>query len=206
MIVPFNVEVVCADGPGGSIAGVVIHRLSLQVKQLVVKERNLLFIDHLGPVSWLLMSASHQVRLRCTRAELAALESSGVSDLSRETAWMYRYACWDYGMWTYLPATLFDRPTRSRLASSDLILSDRTHLKAMDGNVGHVHELDIDPDTDRIVQVTLREGRLWHQKHVTIPVAAIVGVTEEAITVALDRHSIEALPADKPAAHLHLFL
>ncbi len=206
MIVPFNVEVVCADGPGGSIAGVVIHRLSLQVKQLVVKEKNLPYIDHLIPASWLLMSASHQMRLRCTCAELAALESSGMSDFSRETAWMYRYMCWEYGMWTYLPAASFDLPARSRLASSDVMLSDRTRLKAMDGKVGHVHELDIDPDTDRIVQVIVREGRLWHQKHVTIPVSAIVGLTEEAISVSLDRHSIEALPADKPAPPFHLFV
>ncbi len=206
MIIPFNAAVVCADGYGGSITGVVVQRPGLQAKQLVVRENGLLFIDHLVPLSWLLNSSPHHIELRCTRSELAALESSGESDLSVEAALLYRYSACQYGVWPCPPVAFPNQQTRSRLATGDLMLSERTRLKAIDGDVGPVRELAVDPYTYRIVQMIFQKGHFWHQQHVTIPVSAIVGVTEEAITVSLKRHGIDALPADRAAPFVSFHL
>jgi hypothetical protein len=41
----------------------------------------------------------------------------------------------------------------------------------------------------------LREGHLWGQKDVTIPVSQIERIEEDAVHLKLDKRSIEALPA-----------
>ncbi len=205
MIIPFNAPVVCADGSGGSITGVVVQRPGLQVKQLVVRENGFLFIDYLVPLSWVRRSSSHQIELRCTRGELAALESSEEPDLSLGAAALYRYATWEYGVWLCPPVAFLNQPSRSHLATGDLMFSERTRLKAIDGDVGHARELAVDPDTYRIVHVSFQKGHFWNQKRVTIPASAIISVTEETITVSLKRHTIDMLPAAglAPSAALH---
>ena len=207
MISPFNAAVVCADGSGGSITSVVVRQLGLQVKKLVVRENGFPFIDHLVPLSWLLNSSSRQVELRCTCDELSALESSGESEVSLDAAPWCRYATWEYGVWPCPPVAFLNQQTRSHLDAGDVMLSERTRLKAIDGDVGPVCEIVVDPNTYRIVQIIVQEGHFWHQKHVTIPTSAIVGVTEETITVSLKRHSIDALPVDgsAPFSPLHLY-
>jgi len=193
VIIPLNAEVTCVDGPGGSIVGVIVHRPSLQVQQLVVKEKGFLFIDHLVPVSWLLNSSSRQIELRCTGDELSALEPSGELDGSLAAAMQYRYATWEYGVWPYPPTAFLNQRTRTHMAANELMLSGRTQLKALDGDVGHACELAVDPETYRIMLVTFLGGHFWHLKHVTIPAVAIADVTEERITVSLKRHSLAAL-------------
>ncbi len=204
MIIPFNAPVVCADGSGGSITSVVVRQLGLQVKELVVRENGFPFIDHLVPLSWLLNSSSHRIELRCTRDELAALEPSDESAASLNAVPLYRYPLWEYGVWPCPPVAFLNQETRSRLAAGDVILSEQTRLKAIDGAVGHACGLAVDPNTYRIVQVIFQEGHFWHQQHVTIPTSAIVGVTEETITVLLKRHSIDALSVDRSASFLPL--
>lgn len=204
MIIPFNAAVICADGSGGSITSVVIQQLGLQARQLVVRENGFPFIDHVVPLSRLLNSSSHRIELRCTRDELAALEPSDEAAVSLDTASLYRYPI--YGVWPCPPVAFLNQETRSHLAAGDVMVSERTRLKAIDGDVGPVCELAVDPNTYRIVQVIVQEGHFWHQKHVTIPASAIVGVTEETITVSLKRHSIDALPVDGSAPFLPLHL
>lgn len=200
MNIPLKAEVTCADGPAGSIVGAIVYRAGLQVQQLVVKERGFAFIERLVPVSWLLNSSSRQIKLRCTGDELTALERSGETDGSLAAAAPYRYATWEYGGWPYPPAVFLNQQVRSRLAAGELLLSERTRLKALDGDVGYARELAVEPDTYRITQVTFQIGHFWHQRRVTIPAAAIVDVTEETITVSLKRRSLAALSVDRPVA------
>ena len=201
MIIPFNAAVVCADGAGGSITSVVIRRLGLQVKELVVREKGFSFIDRLVPVGWLLNSASHPLMLRCTRKELAALEPTDESEISLDAALWYRSVAWEYGVWPYPPVEVLNQQTRSRLGAGNLVLSGSTRLRAIDGDIGHACELNVDPYTYRILQVMFQEGHFWHQKRVTIPASTIIDVTEETIAVSLKRRSIAALSVRRPATY-----
>ncbi len=199
MIIPFNAAVVCVDGAGGSITSVVIRRLGLQVKELVVREKRFPFTDHLVPLGWLLNTSSHQLMLRCTRDELAALEPTGEAEGSLVAVQWYRSASWEYGVWPFPPAVILNQQSRSPLAAGDLILSESTQLKAFDGHIGHACGLNVDPSTCCITQVIFQDGHFWHQKRMTIPASAIIDVTEETIAVSLNRHSIDALSVHRPA-------
>jgi hypothetical protein len=58
-----------------------------------------------------------------------------------------------------------------------------------------VDEFLVDPTTRHITHLVLREGHLWGQKDVTIPLSAIERAGEDTVYLRLDRHAIKSLPA-----------
>lgn len=51
------------------------------------------------------------------------------------------------------------------------------------------------PTTHGISHLILREGHLWGQKDVIIPVDVISKITDEAVYLTMDKEAIERLPA-----------
>jgi sporulation protein YlmC with PRC-barrel domain len=74
-------------------------------------------------------------------------------------------------------------------------LSRGARVEATDGRVGRVDEFLIDPENDHITHIVLREGHLWGQRDVSIPVSEIERVEEDAVYLKLSKRKIEALPA-----------
>jgi sporulation protein YlmC with PRC-barrel domain len=68
-------------------------------------------------------------------------------------------------------------------------------VEATDGHAGRVDEFLVDPANGHITHLVLREGHLWGQKDVTIPVAQIDRIEDGAVYLKLDKESIGALPA-----------
>jgi sporulation protein YlmC with PRC-barrel domain len=60
--------------------------------------------------------------------------------------------------------------------------------------VGKVDEFLVDLSDGHITHLVLREGHLWGQKDVTIPVSEIQRIEEDTVYLKLDKHSIEKLP------------
>jgi uncharacterized protein YifN (PemK superfamily) len=60
--------------------------------------------------------------------------------------------------------------------------------------VGHVDEFVVNPESDRITHFVMREGHLWGQKDVIIPMSAIRETREDTIFLKLDKRQIESLP------------
>jgi len=58
-----------------------------------------------------------------------------------------------------------------------------------------VDEFLINPINDTISHLVLREGHLWGQKNITIPLSQIDRIDENTVWLKLDKQSIEALPA-----------
>ncbi len=67
-------------------------------------------------------------------------------------------------------------------------------MEASDGHVGRVDEFLIDPDTDNITHLVLREGHLWGKKDVTIPVSQIDHYKENIVYLKLNKQAIDDLP------------
>ena len=56
-------------------------------------------------------------------------------------------------------------------------------------------EFLIDPESDTITHLVLREGHLWGQKDVSIPVSQIDHYKDYTVYLKLDKHAMETLPA-----------
>lgn len=69
-----------------------------------------------------------------------------------------------------------------------------TFLEQDNGRIGRVDEFLVEPTSGHITHLVLRQGHLWGQKDVTIPVAQIEKFDDDAVHLKLDKRSIEALP------------
>jgi hypothetical protein len=58
-----------------------------------------------------------------------------------------------------------------------------------------VDEFVVDPDTGYITHLALREGHVWGDRAVYIPVADIDEISERAVHVKLDKDTIGSLPS-----------
>jgi sporulation protein YlmC with PRC-barrel domain len=68
-------------------------------------------------------------------------------------------------------------------------------VQARDGHVGRVDEFLVDPTNGHITHLIMREGHLWGQKNVTIPVSEIDHIDEDTVHLKMDKREIELLPA-----------
>jgi sporulation protein YlmC with PRC-barrel domain len=77
----------------------------------------------------------------------------------------------------------------------ELAVRRGAHVEAADGHVGQVDEFLVDPRDEHITHLIMREGHLWGQKDVSIPVSAIDHIEEDTVHLELSKREIEALPA-----------
>ena len=68
-------------------------------------------------------------------------------------------------------------------------------VEATDGKVGQVDELLLDPETEQITHLVLREGHLWGQKEVVVPLSVVDKVVQDSVYLTLDRETISAMLA-----------
>jgi sporulation protein YlmC with PRC-barrel domain len=67
------------------------------------------------------------------------------------------------------------------------------HVHALDGEIGEVQGLLVDPEDHQVTHVLLKEGHFWGRKKVAIPVSAVTGA-EEGIRLNLTKKQVEELP------------
>jgi hypothetical protein len=76
----------------------------------------------------------------------------------------------------------------------ELAVQRGTRVEATDGYVGHVDEFMVNPENGHITHLVLREGHLWGQKDVIIPISAVGDDRRDTVFLKLDKHQIESLP------------
>jgi sporulation protein YlmC with PRC-barrel domain len=68
-------------------------------------------------------------------------------------------------------------------------------VEATDGRVGRVDEFVVDPDTGYITHLCLREGRLWGDKGVCVPVADIDRIQEKVVHLKVNKETLASMPS-----------
>jgi hypothetical protein len=68
------------------------------------------------------------------------------------------------------------------------------HVHAVDGPIGKVRGLVVDPCDQHVTHVLLHEGHLWSAKDVAIPIGAVGRIDAEGVHVSLAKHAIADLP------------
>jgi sporulation protein YlmC with PRC-barrel domain len=196
MDIPINVEVLCAGKECGRSTSLVINPVNERITHLVVAEKTFPNIEHLVPVDKILASSPNSIQLRCSQTDLTAMDTFEETDfiesgqLESSLPYSAPYEVWPYAMYEAMPMPL----EHERIPSGEVAIRRGTPVKATDGNVGKVDEFLVDPEDDVITHLVLREGHLWGQKDVTIPVSEIEKIADEAVYLKLDKKAIETLP------------
>ena len=103
------------------------------------------------------------------------------------------------GMVHYLPYVTCEKTIRvavehEDIPSGELAMRRGTRVEAKDGYVGHVDEFVINPKTGHITDLVLRQGHLWGDKDILIPVSKMLESKGDTVRLKLDKKQIEALP------------
>ena len=83
------------------------------------------------------------------------------------------------------------------IPAGELAVERGTRVEATDGHIGQVDEFLVNSVTDRITHLGLREGHLWGEREVTIPVSQIDRIEEGVVYLKLDERSAEALHGEQ---------
>lgn len=206
MDIPLNVSVVCQDGQAvGRSTYVILDPLSKVVTHVVVQTKGLAGDEYLVPLDRIIETAPDRILLRCEREDLSDLqpfkkvEFVGPGSEADVAAWDWAaYQPDEMMMWPYVApgeGALGTYVPVEQVPPEEMALRRGTRVQAADGAVGRVDEFLINPETGQISHLVLRQGHLWGQRDVTIPLSAIDRIEEDTVYLSLDKKSIERLPS-----------
>jgi sporulation protein YlmC with PRC-barrel domain len=202
MEIPLNAQVVCTDGVFGRSEYILINPVHDQVTHLVVKEEASPNMEYVVPVNEVTKTVADTIQLRCSKAELMKMnpfiKTSVIAEKVPDRNFGNMNGIYRIGSY-YLPfvtaeITEYETIDKKQIPTGELAIHRGTHVEAMDGYVGNVDEFVINPKTDRITHLVMREGHLWGKKDVIIPLSAMDRTHEDTVFLKLDKHQIEALP------------
>ena len=193
---PLDADVHCSDGRCGRSTYVILNPATEEVTHLVVQEKRPSRIERLVPAQLVANTAAEVVLLNCTLEEFANLEPFN------QTEFVYTdlpHHARDPSLtllWPYVVPTkrVVDQRIRA-IPPGDLAVRRGAQVRATDGRVGTVDEFVVDPDSGHITHLGMREGHVWGDRYVCIPVAEIDHIEERVVHLKIDRNAIAALPS-----------
>ena len=195
MDISIDADVQCTDGPGGRSTCVVLNPVTQRVTHIVVKEDGFPRLERLVPVEMVAETSPDQIHLTCSQQELHRLEAFIETEFLPGESSYAAYGLGEYRLWPYvLPEDTIFPVEHERVPPGELAVRRGTHVRATDGEVGRVDEFLTDRDTGHIAHLVLREGHLWGQKDVLIPVSEIGQIDEDHVYLTLRKEEVANLP------------
>jgi sporulation protein YlmC with PRC-barrel domain len=183
-------EASCADGPGGKVIRMIVEPATETVTHLVIEPRHRLGAGRLVPLD-LVDATADGIRLRCTVEEFGRLAAAEETELVDGLTDGMALGALGAPMGTPAPLQAVVRDVVP-LGEEDIERGEAVH--ALDGEIGRVEGLRVDPGDHRVTHVLLAEGHLWGRKDVAIPASAVTKV-ENGIWLNLTKKQVEDLPA-----------
>lgn len=205
MDIPLNAEVYCADGLYGRSVCLIVNPISKKATHFVVQKKGFLHLEYMVPLDLISESSPEKIHLRCKAEELARLDSfeqmefikvndpadlvmpPHAAELGAKSIYLWPYVESEngtMGMYGEVEQVPYDEVGIRRGAQ----------VKAKDGRIGQVDELVVDPTSSKITHLVLREGHLWGQREVTIPISEIDRLEEDRVYLKLTKNQVETLP------------
>jgi hypothetical protein len=206
MEIPLQAQVECTDGVCGRSVYVLINPVLDQVTHLVVRGDSSPNTEYIVPVDVVSETIADTIQLRCSKAELKKMDPFVQTEFIEEKV-PYRnfgYGGGMYGMGSfyYMPYVTPDMTVQvpvehQQIPPGEFAVRRGTRVEATDGYVGRVDEFVVNPENGHITHLVMREGHLWGQKDVIIPLSAMGDPRkdrEDTVFLKLDKHQIESLP------------
>ena len=203
MEIPLQAKVECTDGVFGTSAYVLINPVTDKVTHLVVKEEASPNTEHIVPVDFVKETIDDTIQLSCSKAELEKMPPFIQTEFFEEKVLDYagyRGGISGVGSYFYMPyvtseITVPVTVESQQIPAGELAVHRGTRVQAKDGYVGHVDEFVVNAESGHITHLVMRQGHLWGQKDVVIPISAMVDTGDDTLFLSIDKHQIESLPA-----------
>ena len=183
MDIPLDANVQCGDELVGQSRMVIINPIGQQVTHFVVEQKDHPGLERLLPLELVQSATAELIQLSCTRQEFEKQKLFIDAEFIRPNLPFMAYVTGEYVLWPYVPPAELTpvAPEHFHVPPGELAISRGTQVEAVDGHVGRVDEFLIDPANGHITHLVLREGHLWGQKDVTIPIAQIDHLTDDTV-------------------------
>lgn len=188
-----------SDGPCGKISRLIVEPGTQVVTHLAVEPKHR-GRGRLVPVD-LVDAAAGEITLRCTRPEFEKLDPAEVTELLPAGSGDQVYnpdlvGGVRIGHLMQANLRLFDgaqATTQGTVPMGEVEVDRGTPVCATDGVIGQIQGLVIDPGSHRVSHIVLKEGHLWGQKEVAIPISAVTQATD-VIRLTISKQDVPDLP------------
>ena len=175
----------CPDGFCGVVSRTILDPAARTVTHLVIGPRHgeggrLVPLD-------LVEAAAGEIRLRCTLDEFGRLDPaekvigdtwSGAGD----------YSSRGLGQGRRRPLVV-----EHAVPLGETKVERHQSVNAVDGEIGQVEGVMVNPADEKVTHILLQEGHLWGRKQVAIPVSAVASI-EDGIRLNITKRQVEDLP------------
>ena len=195
MDIPIDAKVQCSDGLGGRSTLVIINPTTRKVTNVVVRERQDPHTERLVSIRYVVDADDDLIRLSCPRHELSGMREFAQTEFARADIPDYE----DPGEFGPYMLHAYVAPKRiatkhQSIPRGELGIRRGARVRTIDGKVGRVDEFVVEPASGDITHLVMRDGHLWEQEEVTIPVSAIERIEANTVFLKLDKEDVEALP------------
>ena len=197
MEIPLSAEVLCEGSSCGSSVAIVMNPVTEQVTHVVVKEKHAPHRQLLVPIDSVVETTPKRIELRCSPAELAKMDPFIETEYIKAEMPYYGTDAVVYN-WAFVVPQMDTRMVsveHERIPPGELTIRRGTPVRGTDGHLGKVDEFLVDPTDSHITHLVLREGHLWGQRDVSIPVSEVDRIHEDAVQLRLSKQEVEALPS-----------
>ena len=195
----------CSDGICGEVSRVVVDPVARAVSHLVVEPKHRQGLGKLVPLD-LVEVTDGEIQIRCTQAEFDKLEPAEETQFMPGNSGHPGYGpgqaySWPYyslsgmgmGMGGFGTGMVPQPAVYDTIPLGEVAVRRGEHVHAIDGDIGRVQGLVIDPRSHHVTHVLLQEGHLWGRKEVAIPISAVAGV-DVGIRLNIAKRDVQDLP------------
>ena len=202
MDIPINAKVYCQDKLCGHAQGVILNPANDVVTHVVVKESKNSHAEKLVPIEMIDASLADNIHLKLNTTMLQNMPPLyDVEYVQTTVPHFMEVSDMTFMEPVVVPERKFIRERIYHIPSNELSVNRGTRIYSADGfAIGTVDEFLVDRDGGQVTHLILREGHIFGQKDVFIPVTEIKEIKESDIRLKLDKKDIEQLPAI-PARH-----
>jgi len=193
---PLNVDVHCTDGLCGRSTHIILNPVTEQVSHLVVASSLSPNIERLVSLKLIANTAAEVILLGCTKEEFGKLEAFNEPDFLFADVPQHASDPNLTMLWPYVVPVkrIIDDKIR-RIPPGELAVRRGARVRATDGWVGKVDEFLLGPLSGNITHLVLREGHIWQERDITIPVLNIERIEEKVVYLNIDKETIAKMPS-----------
>jgi uncharacterized protein YrrD len=177
-------HVEATDGRVGEVSRIVVAARGRRLTELVVKDGRFFGTERLVPMEDVAGATSEAVSLRLSQAQFHLLNPfSRTVEYTPDTpdTFMGRVAQHPYSL------------DQSDVNEDEAAFKGGEKVEATDGTVGKVDEVIIEPSTCALTHIVLREGHLWHQRMVQIPIDNVDYARRNVVYLKVDKAHLEPM-------------
>ena len=198
--IPLRAKVECTNGPGGKSTSLIVDPVSLTVTHVVVQESKARFVERIVPADRIVDTTVDTIRLSCTVEELHRMPE--FLQVEYREVMVPSYVGSDMVTPYYYSDIEMIPVTHELVPEGGRSVHPGAPVEASDGWVGELSELLTDPETGKITHLVLREGHLWGDKKVLLPLSMVEATTPEGtIRLRTDKKTISSLLAIPARRH-----